>query len=194
MDQPLYQASPAPLIPDTPPPTPPPASPSPEPNLGSFSLPNTPPPPPPVSVSPPPPSSTVSIIESAPSGRSAKPFILFGILLAVGLIAALIFSTFTKFKPFQGTTTVTYWGLWESPDTMKSLIADYQASHPKVKINYIQQNANEYRERLSTAMNQNRGPDIFRFHNTWTPMLKNFLAPIPADVLSPRNLNPPFIP
>ena len=183
MDQPLYQAGPTPPTPPTP-----------EPDAGSFSLPTTPPPPPPVNTSPPPPSSTVSIVESAPSGRSSKPFIIFGILLAVGLVAALIFSTFTKFKPFQGTTTITYWGLWESSQTMKDLIAEYEASHPKVKINYLQQNANEYRERLNTAISQNRGPDIFRFHNTWTPMLKTFLSPIPSTIMTPQEFESTFYP
>jgi ABC-type glycerol-3-phosphate transport system substrate-binding protein len=196
MDQPLYQAG-SPAVTDTPPPVPPPAPVSPpppsKPDFGSFSLPDTPPPPPPVGVSPPPPSA-VSIIETAPSGRSSKPFIIFGILLAVCLIAALVFSTFTKFKPFQSTVTITYWGLWESQSTMKNLISEYETSHPKVKINYIQQNPNEYRERLSTAINQNRGPDIFRFHNTWTPMLKGFLAPLPPEVFSPQEFESSFYP
>src|SRR5690606_306277 len=51
-----------------------------------------------------------------------------------------------------------------------------------------------YRERLQTAIASGNGPDIFRFHASWTPMLRNELAPIPASIYSAGEYNSTFYP
>lgn len=77
---------------------------------------------------------------------------------------------------------------------MKPLIDAYQASHPRVKIVYQMQSPQEYRERLASAINQGKGPDIFRIHNTWIPMFKNALSPVPASVYSSTDFVSLFYP
>lgn len=84
----------------------------------------------------------------------------------------------------QKEVTLTYWGLWEPETVMKGIIADWEKANPNVKINYLQQSPKEYRERLQSALARNEGPDIFRYHLTWLPMLKNELEPLPAEVMS----------
>lgn len=79
--------------------------------------------------------------------------------------------------------TLKYWGLWEPKAVMDQVFAKYQASHPNVTIEYELQNPRDYRERLQARIAQGAGPDIFRFHNTWVPMLGQELAQIPKSVI-----------
>jgi multiple sugar transport system substrate-binding protein len=81
--------------------------------------------------------------------------------------------------------TIQYWGLWENDPTIKAIIADFETQHPHTKVEYVKQNHREYRERVQFAIDEGTGPDVFRFHATWVPMLKNEIQPIPADVMSP---------
>jgi len=79
---------------------------------------------------------------------------------------------------------LTYWGLWEPEGAIKPIIAEFEAKNPNIKIQYSKQSHKQYRERLQAAVERGDGPDIFRFHNTWVPMLKNQLSPIPDTVMS----------
>lgn len=90
--------------------------------------------------------------------------------------------------------TLTWWGLWETQSIIEPLISQYQASHPRVKINYIFQSQREYRERLQNALSQGAGPDIFRLHNSWVPMFKSSLAPVPPEVYSAAAFESTFYP
>ncbi|MGI5828148.1 MAG: ABC transporter substrate-binding protein [Patescibacteria group bacterium] len=73
--------------------------------------------------------------------------------------------------------TLTYWGLWEPSNVMEEIFNSYQQDNPHIKINYVQQSIKDYRERLQSTLASGQGPDIFRYHNTWLPMLKNELQP-----------------
>ncbi|KKU02709.1 MAG: Maltose-binding protein [Microgenomates group bacterium GW2011_GWC1_47_20] len=113
------------------------------------------------------------------------------IILVVGFFAAKsILSLNKKNQPVE----LTYWGLWESESVVKPLIDEYQSAHLKVKINYIFQSPREYRERLQTALSMSKGPDIFRIHNSWVPMFKNDLAPLPPAVYSASEFESVFYP
>jgi len=186
MDQTLYQSSG-----DAPPP----------PSEGTTTTPEVsvsgaapPPPPPPISITPPPAASVVTITPPPKPPKTGKIFMFLGIALALCLIVALIYSIFNKVNPLSTHSTITYWGLWEPEPVMKDLIAEFEKSHPRVKISYQQQNQNEYRERLQSALIQGRGPDIFRFHNTWTPMFRNYLQAVPTDIYSSSEFSDTFYP
>ena len=94
----------------------------------------------------------------------------------------------------QNKTILTYWGLWEGKDIIQPIIDDYQKENPNTIINYQQATHNQYRERLESALAKEGGPDIFRFHNTWTPMLKSYLAPIPPDIFDNKTFEETFYP
>ncbi len=87
-----------------------------------------------------------------------------------------------------------YWGLWEEEKILEGAITEYQKTHPGVKITYERKSPKEYRERLQSALAREEGPDIFRFHNTWVPMLKNELAPVPASVFDAAGFEATFYP
>lgn len=188
------QESNSPVVPSAPenlPPQPPPLNPE---NLSPVT--SGPPvfsaPPPP----PPPPNQTFLAEEEGGLGGLKK---LWPIPLVV-LIIVLLGFLFIKFNPFFGGTytsksaTLTYWGLWEEDNVLAGIIADYEKNHPSIKINYVRQSATDYREHLQSFLAQGKGPDIFRFHNTWVPMLKNELSPVPATVFDASTFSSTFYP
>jgi len=87
---------------------------------------------------------------------------------------------------------LTYWGLWESEPVIQSLIAAYQANNPNVTVSYQRQTPQQYRERLEARIAAGEGPDIFRFHNTWVPMLKEELATLPSSVMDESTFTSTF--
>jgi multiple sugar transport system substrate-binding protein len=89
---------------------------------------------------------------------------------------------------------LTYWGLWENDGIIKPLITEFEAKNPKIKVQYSKQSNRQYRERLQAAIERGDGPDIFRYHNTWVPMLKNQLAPIPETVMTVSQFKDAYYP
>jgi len=90
--------------------------------------------------------------------------------------------------------TLTWWGLWENQSVVAPLISEYQQKNPNVKVNYVLQAKEDYRERLTNALARGQGPDIFRFHNTWVPMFRQELSPVPANVISPSEFAQAYYP
>jgi ABC-type glycerol-3-phosphate transport system substrate-binding protein len=140
---------------------------------------------------------------SSPSGLSvAKPvdFKKIGVIVGiVGLIGLIVFLVFKVILPNLGAKkaeniTLTYWGLWEEPATLQSIIADYESKNPGIKINYVRNQKVNYRTRLKTRIEGGGedSPDIFRYHSSWIPMFKSDLAKVPSDVASSTGLDSDF--
>ncbi len=91
-------------------------------------------------------------------------------------------------------TTLTYWGLWEPSEVLTSVIEEFEAENPGITIEYSRQSHRDYRERLQTAVASGAGPDIFRFHASWTPMIADELSPLPATVLGSSQLSQNYYP
>ena len=124
-----------------------------------------------------------------------KKFLIFALIL--GLLTGLFFLVMKVILPRTQKTqeiTLDYWGLWEPESVMKGIISEWETKNPNIKINYSQQSPKEYRERLQSALARNEGPDIFRFHITWTPMLKNELQSVPAEIMSASEFENNFYP
>lgn len=132
---------------------------------------------------------------SPPTGGSSRLFrtllLIGGIVGAIILVIVFGRSAFTKVAQDKE-VTVTYWGLWENDATVRGMIADFEAKNPKIKVQYIKQSPKQYRERLQSAINRGEGPDVFRFHNTWVPMLHNQLSPVPQTVMTPQDFSNTF--
>lgn len=92
--------------------------------------------------------------------------------------------------------SLTWWGLWEPSEVLQSEINDFQTANPGVTITYSQQSPKDYRERLQSAFARGQGPDIFRFHNTWVPMLagSGVFSTLPASVMSASEFQQTFYP
>ena len=92
------------------------------------------------------------------------------------------------------TVTIKYWGLWESAATVNQLVADFKKENPNIDVIYEKKSPQQYRESLISQINAGRGPDIFRFHNTWTQVLYDILTPVPSDVVSQSEFKKNFYP
>jgi multiple sugar transport system substrate-binding protein len=113
------------------------------------------------------------------------------------IIFRAIFSGKTSSKPVN----LIYWGLWEDKEVIDPLIAAYEQKNPLIKITYEKMDPQSYREKLvSRSKAQGTGttaiekPDIFRFHNTWLPEIKDIVAPLPPTVMSSEEFDKTFYP
>jgi len=143
-----------------------------------------------------PPLETTSFsLESQPRGGGLKKVLMvFVVLLILGLGGLALFKFVLPKIQKPKEITLRYWGLWEPANVMQGIITDWQKDHPQVKIEYTQQSPKEYRERLQSALARNEGPDLFRFHITWLPLLKNELEAVPAEVMSAAEFEKNFYP
>jgi len=82
----------------------------------------------------------------------------------------------------------------DGAEVPSGVLAEWEKTNPDIKINYSFQTPKEYRERLQSALARNEGPDIFRFHLTWLPMLKSELNSLPASVMSNSQFEASFYP
>jgi len=131
------------------------------------------------------PSFSVSTIIKIIIGLAVISVILF-------LIFGVIIPLFAKKSP--GKAELTYWGLWEDKSVIQPVIDDFNKKYPDIKINYVKQNIKQYRKKLSARFENNTGPDVFLFHNTWVPMFSDILLPIPTDTISKKDFESSFYP
>lgn len=128
-----------------------------------------------------------------PAGGGIKKILsavlVVAVLLVLGLAVVKLLPGL-RFKP----VTLTYWGLWETDQVIAPMVADFEKTHPKIKIKYSRQSPKQYRERLASALARGEGPDIFRFHNTWLPMFSRDLAPVPKKIAAELNFSQNFYP
>lgn len=123
------------------------------------------------------------------------------IALAIGLVLTIIGGLLTIFKPtlpfFGGSSepvVLKYWGLWEPESVMQPLIAEYQASHPGVTIQYERRSPSQYRETVLSRLSEGIGPDLFRIHSSWLPMMISELSEMPSSVYSTSDMQTTFYP
>jgi multiple sugar transport system substrate-binding protein len=142
--------------------------------------------------------STPSVTAEIPVQKSPFRFLIPA--LGIGILVLLVIlgvkklisskntdtSTSNTAATQTATTTITYWGLWESSAIMKNTFAQFEAANPGIKVNYQQQSIKDYRERLQNALQNGEGPDLFRYHLTWTPMLVSNLAVLPESIISTK--------
>ena len=136
-------------------------------------------------------------IQSPTTPPKKKNSTLFLIIGAVLLLVVLVFAGIKIFgKPSTGKNSgeIVWWGLWENKSTVQPLIAAYESSHPGIKVTYVEQSKEDYRERLSNSLAKNEGPDIFTIHNTWVPMFKSELDALPSSVMTAADYSKSFYP
>lgn len=137
--------------------------------------------------------------QNGPKGGKIKKFlkILLGLTVVVVFIAIIlmvVIPIITK-TPLGGSkVTLTYWGLWEDKAVMQGVISDFERENPNITVEYSKQDFKQYRDRLLTRVNNGTGPDIFRFHNTWYPMISGILLPLPSDTISKEEFTRIFYP
>ena len=129
-------------------------------------------------------------------GGSILKKIIFLIIAVVMLILVIVGGIFIAGK-LQGSSkpkdvTLKYWGLWDDASVMGPIISDFERTHPHTKIQYEKQDIKglgQYVDRLNTRINNGTGPDIFRFHSSWTLQLTKYLLPFPQSLVSDTKID-----
>ncbi|MCL5432999.1 MAG: sugar ABC transporter substrate-binding protein [Patescibacteria group bacterium] len=121
------------------------------------------------------------------------------IVLGIVVLAIIGFVIFQFVLPIfsqnkNEKVTLTYWGLWEEPSVFQSIISDFERENPNIKIEYSKMDKKQYRERLAARIDNNTGPDIFRFHNTWLPEISKYLSPLSSDAITQDEFKKNFYP
>ncbi len=190
-------------------------------SIPANTVPNTPGASPPPPISPPPTPTTVEFAKPKASIFRFLPFIIGGLLIILVAVFGVMWflnrngngastSSTTSSGTTSGTgaggtggtsgatsgqqTVLQYWGLWEPSETMQQVLNDFQSANPRVSVQYVKQSHKDYRTRLQNALNSGNGPDVFRFHASWVPMLKTELAPLPSAVMSASEYQKTFYP
>ena len=152
---------------------------------------------------------TENVVETAseePKYENKKPafkvdkkilMIVGGVILAVVIIFFLVKFILGNLTGKTKDVTLNYWGLWEDSPVLQGIIADYETKNPGVKINYRMEQKADYRTRLQGRLEKDPGgadevPDIFRFHSSWLPMLKNDLVAVPTETVKNIGLDSDF--
>jgi len=89
---------------------------------------------------------------------------------------------------------ITYWGLWEPTPVLQDTLTQFESENPDIKVNYQQQTYRDYRERLQAAVAGGRGPDVFRYHASWVPMLRAELSEMPSSAYTTAEYTSTFYP
>jgi multiple sugar transport system substrate-binding protein len=149
--------------------------------------------PPPGGTPPAPPPFPPSFPFSLLTHPKAKLFLIGGAVIFL-LFIIVMFAFSRKGTTTGGKVTLSYWGLWDDSKTMKPIIADFQRLHPNITVEYKKADNKQYKERLTTRIKNGTGPDIFTYHNSWTPTLKTSLAPLSTDAITPDEFKKTYFP
>lgn len=136
------------------------------------------------------------------SGGGSSPFsvgTIIKIVIGLGIIAIVLFLIFAVIIPIfskksAGKAEILYWGLWEDKSIIQPVIDDFNKKYPDIKISYVKQDVKQYRKKLSARFDNNTGPDIFQFHNSWVPMFSSVLLPLSTDTISKKDFESSFYP
>lgn len=110
--------------------------------------------------------------------KHIKKLFAIAVLLAVtgqGCTRALPQDTIRASQP----TTLKVWGVVDDVDVYQDLLTAYRASHPNVQVEYRRFRLEEYKDQLLNALAEDRGPDVFLIHNTWTSEYLTKIVPMP---------------
>jgi len=125
--------------------------------------------------------------------NKSKYFII-GAAVAIFLILLIFFLKILSKKTPKKTIKLVYWGLWEEKTVFEPLIKLYQQKNPHITIDYQKMEPQDYRDRLLIRSQKGTGPDLFRFHNTWLPQIKDILTKIPNNIISNSEFEKTFYP
>jgi multiple sugar transport system substrate-binding protein len=133
----------------------------------------------------PPPDDGAAPAEGAPPPSNAG--MIKKILIGVGILIVIIFLVVLLIPKKQAApkeVTLEWWGLWEDTRGVQSTIDQFEKENPTIKVKYVNSTPQQYFGRLKTRIQNGTGPDIFRYHNSWLPMLSDSLLPLSADVMT----------
>jgi len=139
-------------------------------------------------------SSPFSVPPEPHSDHMTRYFLVGGAVLFFIVIFGLLLSFFLRKGDVKEPVELSYWGVWEDKEVIQPLIDDYRKKNPNVKVVYTKMAPADYRVKVLTRGKNGTGPDIFRFHNTWIPQMRDIVAPMPSSTMSVEMFKKTFYP
>jgi len=96
-------------------------------------------------------------------------------------------------EPISKEVELEFWGVFDDSDVYNTLIADFNAAFPKIKVNYYKKTYQTYESDLLEAMAGGRGPDIFMLHHTWLSRYEDKIFAAPLELISQKELADNFV-
>lgn len=122
------------------------------------------------------------------------PLILGGLAaLAVILVGVWAVKMFSGKSFSSRTVELTWWGTMLEQAAVAPILSEYQ-NKTGVKVTYVKQDKQDYRERLANSLARGEGPDIFEIHNSWTVMFSQQMSLLPTSVLTQEVYKNTFYP
>ncbi|MDD4785201.1 MAG: extracellular solute-binding protein [Candidatus Shapirobacteria bacterium] len=121
-------------------------------------------------------------IEKKKGSNKVFLFVFIGIILAICIV---LYLTLFRTNSINNQVVLKYWGLWEEENVINGIIADFESKNPNIKVDYKKNQLTGYAGRLNGRLAKSGEtddvPDVFRIHNTWIPMFRDNLAPVPKE-------------
>ncbi len=96
-------------------------------------------------------------------------------------------------KDYSG-VELTYYKVFDEADVIEPLLAEFEAEHPGLKINYKKfSDFDEYQRTVLNEMAEGEGPDVFSMQNTWFATNFKKLAPMPESFGGPEDFAETFV-
>lgn len=147
--------------------------------------------PPPIQTPPfSPPPSLEGIEEESHSKKKVIAFIAGGIIVFLVIIMIFIFLIKNGSKKNEK-VVLQYWGAWEEEAVFRPVFDEFQKANPNITVVYKKQDVKslgKYVSFLRNRIENNTGPDLFRFHNSWVLQIRDILSPLPVDVVAESQL------
>jgi multiple sugar transport system substrate-binding protein len=150
--------------------------------------------PPPMQAAPPqvPPPQQVAMPQ--PPGSKNRLLMLIGGIVGAIILLVLVIKLISGMHGSSEKITLVYWGLWEDPKVMNTIFDEFHRQNPNITIDYKKRDINQYKDSLITQISGGSGPDLFRFHSSWTPTLTKVLLPLSSEVISPSDFKRSYYP
>ncbi len=133
-----------------------------------------------------------------PPKKGLPKALIFALIALVLIIVVFVIVLLRKPKESKDPATIkgeiTWWGVQNDENVVSGLISEFQEKNPGVKINYFKQSEKDYRERLTNALASGKGPDVFEIHNSWVPMFRDNLSPLPESIMKKDDFKKTFYP
>lgn len=130
-----------------------------------------------------------------------KKWVIFVVILAtaLGILFWKYYPVISKIGQEEvKQVTLTYWGLFEDENTMRPVIATFEATHPNIKVNFATQSLLNYQTRVQTQIKSSPlasgGPDIVTVHESWILPFLADLAPAPDSIIPLADFTQIFYP
>lgn len=105
------------------------------------------------------------------------------------LIKLLVLDRAAKNKVIE----LVWWGTELEQGAVAPFLVDYEQKH-NVKVTYVKQDKQDYRDRLTSSLSKGSGPDIFEIHNTWLPMFSSYVETLPQTIMDANTYTNTFYP